>query len=176
MSRAFIKEDAAADDVLVTPRPPLPPGVENLVTPTGLAALEEELRELRAEEARLSAQQGAGSDTGLVRRLAALDEEILILEDRIASAVLVPTPPAGTAEVKLGATVTTKEVGAGASSVTFTIVGVDEADPLEGLVAFTAPVAQALLGRRAGEVVSFESGSGRQDVELLEVAYELASA
>ena len=51
MSRAFIKEDADAEQVLVTPRPPLPEGVDNLVTPAGLAALEEELAALVGDEA-----------------------------------------------------------------------------------------------------------------------------
>ncbi len=173
MSRAFIKEDADADDVLVRARPPLPPGVQNLVTPAGLAALEEELRSLLAERHRLDAASDGSSGSPEVRRLAALDEEIPALEDRIQDAVLVPTPPAGTQEVQLGATVGVRYLGgaqAGQES-SFAIVGVDEADPFEGLVAFTAPVAQALLGARPGTKVRFEAADGDQEVELLTVTY-----
>ncbi len=171
MSRAFIKEDADAEQVLVTARPPLPEGVENLVTPSGLAALEEELRLLKEEAAQLAALPSEASGSNAVRRLAAIDEELPALEDRLNSAVLVPTPPAGTDEVMVGATVTVQDDGAAASS-TFTIVGVDEADPLEGLVAFTAPVAQALLGQKVGSRVSFESGDGRtRNVQLVAVTY-----
>ncbi|NLG09013.1 MAG: transcription elongation factor GreAB [Deinococcales bacterium] len=171
MSRAFIKEDAAVEDVLVAARPPLPPGVENLVTPAGLAELEAELAALRAERDRLAA--GDPADTAVVRRLAALDEEIPALEDRVHSAVLVPTPPAGTDEVRVGATVTVRYVGGrqDGQSSSFTIVGVDQADPLEGLVAFTAPIAQALLGRRVGERAGFAAADGQQALELTAVSY-----
>ena len=170
MSRAFIKEDAAAEDVIVTHRPPLPAGVENLVTPAGLAALTAELKELQAELNRVS---GSDSATEEVRRLAALDEEIPELEERLSSAVLVPTPPAGTTTVLLGATVTIEQLSGPfkGQSTNLTIVGVDEADALEGLVAFTAPVAQALLGQHLGAEVSFHAGDDEQRIKVAAVAY-----
>lgn len=170
MSRAFIKEDADAEGVLVSPRAPLPPDVPNLVTPAGLASLQAELRDLQEEAARLALQAGEASGSAAVRRLAALDEEIPALEDRLRSAVLVPTPAAGSSQVKLGATVTVRYADSGNSS-SFTIVGVDQADPLEGLVAFTAPVAQALLGSSVGDTLSFEAGEGPRTVLLERVSY-----
>src|SRR5690554_4171973 len=109
MSRAFIREDADAEEVLVTARPPLPEGSENLVTPSGLAALEEELTRLRDEAAHLASLPSETSGSNAVRRLAALDEEIPALEDRLASAVVVPKPPPGTSTVMLGATVTVQD-------------------------------------------------------------------
>lgn len=173
MSRAFIKEDADAEQVLVTPRPPLPEGVDNLVTPAGLAALEAELLALRAEASELAALPSEASGSSAVRRLAALDEEIPALEDRLRSAVLVPTPVAGTQVVQLGATVTVKDTAPGGQPNRFTIVGVDEADPLEGLVAFTAPVAAALLGQSVGATVSFRTGDGQaKGLELMAVSYD----
>ncbi|MFA5595867.1 MAG: GreA/GreB family elongation factor [Trueperaceae bacterium] len=173
MSRAFIKEDADAEQVLVTPRPPLPEGVDNLVTPAGLAALEEELAALQAEAAELAALPTETSGSNAVRRLAALDEEIPALEDRLRSAVLVPTPAPGTDVVQVGATVTVKDAAAGAQPNSFVIVGVDEADPLEGLVAFTAPVAQALLGKQLGATATFTTGDGvTRSVLLVDVKYD----
>lgn len=170
MSRAFIKEDADAEDVIVTHRPPLPPGVENLVTPAGLASLSAELEQLKAERTRLSSSD---STTEAVRRLAALDEEIPELEDRVSTAVVVAPPPAGTSEVSLGATVSIEHLdGAFAGqSNGITIVGVDEADALEGLVAFTAPVAQALLGKRIGDEVRFQAGDDEQRLLIVAVDY-----
>lgn len=170
MSRAFIKEDADAEDVIVTHRSPLPAGVQNLVTPAGLAALTAELEQLKAERGLLS---GSDSASEAVRRLAALDEEIPNLEDRLSSAVLVPDPAAGTTEVTLGAIVTIEHLSgafAGQSN-SLTIVGVDEADPLEGLVAFTAPIAQALLGRQLGDEVSFKAGNDEQSLVIVAVEY-----
>lgn len=174
MSRAFIKEDADAEDVIVTHRPPLPAGVENIVTPVGLAALTAELEQLEAERDRLSGSDSANAE---VRRLAALDEEFSQLEDRLSSAVLVPTPPAGTSTVALGATVTIEHLsGAFAGQINgLTIVGVDQADALEGLVAFTAPVAQALLGRQLGDEVSFRAGNDEQRLRVVSVEYGGAS-
>lgn len=173
MSRAFVKEDADAEQVMVSARPPLPEGVDNLVTPAGLAALEAELADLRQEAAELAALPGETSGSNAVRRLAALDEEIPALEDRLSSAVLVPTPPAGTDVVMLGATVTVQDQDPGAAPSSYTVVGVDQADPLEGLVAFTAPAAQALLGQKVGATVTFQAGQGRQHrVRLLGVQYD----
>lgn len=173
MSRAFIKEDADAEDVIVTHRPPLPAGVENLVTPAGLAALTAELEQLRAERSRLS---GSEAVTEAVRRLAALDVEIPQLEDRLSSAVLAPAPAAGTTTVLLGATVTIEQLSGAFKGQAngLTIVGVDEADPLEGLVAFTAPVAQALLGQHLGDEVRFRAGNDEQHVLIIAVEYSEA--
>jgi transcription elongation factor GreB len=173
MSRAFVKEDADTEQVMVTARPPLPAGVDNLVTPAGLAALEAELVALREESAHLAALPSEAAGSSTVRRLAALDEEIPALEDRLRGAVLVPTPPPGTNEVLLGATVTVKDQGAGGRPSSFRIVGVDEADPLEGLVAFTAPIAAALLGQKVGATVSFTTGDGQsRSLELTAVSYD----
>jgi transcription elongation factor GreB len=171
MSRAFIKEDADAEGVLVTPRAPLPEGVQNLVTPAGLASLQAELSQLQQEAAALALLPEEASGSVTVRRLAALDEEIPALEDRLRSAVLVVPPPAGSSVVQLGATVTVRYLGAGRSS-SFTIVGVDQADPLQGLVAFTAPIAQALLGARVGDSQEFEAGDGPTTVLLEAVSYD----
>ena len=40
------------------------------------------------------------------------------------------------------------------------IVGADEADPAAGLIGFQAPLAKALIGAHAGEVLPF---AGRED-------------
>ena len=48
-----------------------------------------------------------------------------------------------------------------------TLVGDDEADPPAGLLSFSAPLARALMGAEAGELVAF---NGREDaIEVLEV-------
>jgi transcription elongation GreA/GreB family factor len=40
----------------------------------------------------------------------------------------------------------------------FRLVGEDEADASSGLISWMAPLAQALLGREAGESVTFQGG------------------
>lgn len=175
MSRAFVKDDADRESVVVTHRAPIPEGVPNLVTPAGLAALRRELEERGAERRAL---QGDGDVQDAVRRLAALADEIDALEERLASAQVVKTPAPGTTEVRVGATVTVRDVveggGPAGRADRFTIVGVDEADPLEGKVAFTAPVAQASLGRQVGDVARAEVGATARRFRIEAVDYGAA--
>lgn len=165
MSRAFVKEDADTEQVIVPARPPLPEGVPNRVTPRGLALLEGELAELSAERDRLQ-----GDDKG-ARQLAAVRGRIEALQDRLASARLVEPGKGIPSEVVFGATVTVRTLrGAFAGEQSrFTIVGVDEADPDDDLVAFTSPIARALLGRTVGERATLKAGRGVRELEVLAI-------
>jgi transcription elongation factor GreB len=91
------------------------------------------------------------------------------LELRIATAGLVPLPT-DRDEVRFGATVTLR--GEGGTTRVVSIVGVDEADPAAGLVAFVAPLARALLGHRRGEVVTVRAPGGEEGLEILKVDYD----
>jgi len=145
VSKAFTKDDRADEPVVVRHRPPLPEGVPNYVTPRGLQALRAEL-----------AAAGPGA-----RRLE--------LERRIAAAVLAP-PPADRAEIRFGARVTVR--GADGAVRQLQIVGVDEANPAAGLIAFVAPLARALLGRRAGDAVTVRAPGGAEELEVLAIDYD----
>lgn len=169
MSRAFVKEDASGEDVVVTHRAPLPDGVPNLVTPAGLAALERERDERRHELEVLMASEPTPDGR---RKLAAAEEELELLLGRVATAQVVGPPP-DRDEAGVGATVTVRYLSGlqAGRTAEFTVVGVDEADPLEGLVAFTAPVAQALLGQRVGAEGAFMAGDTELRVRLERVSY-----
>ena len=52
-----------------------------------------------------------------------------------------------------------------------TIVGIDEAEPLEGLISWISPVARALMRAKEGDVVYVNTPSGQQDLEILSVSY-----
>ncbi|HEY2731381.1 MAG TPA: GreA/GreB family elongation factor [Polyangia bacterium] len=91
------------------------------------------------------------------------------LELRIATAALAP-PPSDRDEVRFGATVQVR--GADGKARTISIVGVDEAGPAAGLVAFVAPLARALLGHRRGEVVTVRAPGGEEGLEILSVDYD----
>jgi transcription elongation factor GreB len=49
---------------------------------------------------------------------------------------------------------------------------VDEADAASGLIAFTAPLARALLGKRVGHVVRVRAPRGSVEWEILAIEYE----
>jgi len=164
MSKAFTDEEAGEDAPIVRARPPLPPGVPNYVTREGLARLRAELEELAAERARLSA---LANDKERARELGALGARRTALEERIATAELAP-PPESLDVVRFGARVT---VSGAEGDRRYEIVGVDEADPARGKIAFTSPLARSLLGRTAGETVSLRTPRGREVVEISAVAY-----
>ena len=149
MSRGFVKEDDALPPPVVPPRAPLPSGSPNYVTPRGLALLRAELTELEAERGRLDGA-GAADAQARTQALLVLNGRISALTARLASAKVVePRPEAD--EVRFGATVTL--AAAGQPAWRFTIVGVDEADAASGRLAFVAPLARAVLGKRVGDQV-----------------------
>jgi len=54
---------------------------------------------------------------------------------------------------------------------TFQIVGIDEADAREGKVAFVAPLARALLGRKVGEAVTVATPRNDDELTVISIAY-----
>ena len=68
-----------------------------------------------------------------------------------------------------GATVTYAEPSG--DERTITIVGIDEADSLNGQVSWISPVARALLKANEGDAVKLVTPAGAQEIEVLEVRY-----
>lgn len=178
MSRAFLKNETADDPVVIPPRAPLPAGVTNYVTPRGLALLRAELTDLEAERARV--QSTAGDETERIRQLAELNGRIGLLNGRLASAKVVDQNQQpdqdGEPLVRFGATVTlrtrTKPTPGSGPERRLTIVGVDEADASHGRIAFTAPIARAMQGKRVGETVTLRTARGEDVLEVVAIDYE----
>ena len=169
MSRAFTKEEAPEGPIIVPPRAALPPGVPNYVTPRGLAALRAERETLDAERSRLAADTDA---EGRQREMQALSTRLTQLNERIASAKLVE-PLEAPEEVRFGTTVTVQMLADGqpdGAARTFTIVGVDEASAREARVAFTAPIARAVMGLRAGEEAPLQTPKGPKALRVESIA------
>lgn len=55
--------------------------------------------------------------------------------------------------------------------VTYQIVGIDEADLKDSKVSVTSPIARALIGKYAGDVVEVQAPSGVHEYEILDVRY-----
>ena len=72
--------------------------------------------------------------------------------------------------VVFGATVEL-EAMAGAKTVTYQIVGDDEADLKAGKVSINSPVARALIGKYAGDVAVVQTPGGVREYEVLDVKY-----
>ena len=117
--------------VVVPGRAPLPPGASNYVTPRGLELLRAESRELARE--RVEAETGLdGADR--THALVVLNRRKADLDERLASAVLVSAPEEPGDEVRFGAAVRVR--GEDGRERSYQIVGVDEASPGEGRIAF----------------------------------------
>ena len=146
MSRAFVKETAES-------APPPERMVDegpNLVTPEGWAQIE-------AHIARIEESMKTESNVLLRETLA---RDLRYWEIRKSTAEVVT--PANEGTVAFGSTVTITRKG---RQQTFRIVGVDEADASKGLISFRSPLAQAILGARAGDVI--EAAEPLGEIEIL---------
>ncbi|MEO6029243.1 MAG: GreA/GreB family elongation factor [Candidatus Binatia bacterium] len=167
MSKAFTSEETPDDPIVVPPRAPLPPGVPNYVTARGLAQLRSELGELEHERTVLAS---TGDDSERTRRLVVNAARIAALGGRIASAQLVDPREQTRDDVRFGASVELRAEDG--TRHRYTIVGVDEADPAHGRIAFLAPMARALLGLRIGDVATLHTASGERTFDVEGISYE----
>jgi transcription elongation GreA/GreB family factor len=81
-----------------------------------------------------------------------------------------PAPPVDRGEVGFGAKVVVE--GVGAAPQTYTIVDFDETDLAAGHLGLDSPLAQALLGSRAGANVVWHRPSGDRKLKVVSVAYD----
>jgi transcription elongation factor GreB len=166
VNKAFTKEDETDAPAMVPARAPLPAGTPNYVTARGLEKLKTELCELDHERARIDE---AASDAERARALLHLAARRSALEERLASATLVDAAKQPHDEVRFGARV---EVHAPTGAFrAYRIVGIDEADPAAGLIAFVSPLARALLGRGVGETVNVRTPRGEEELEIVRIDY-----
>ncbi len=73
--------------------------------------------------------------------------------------------------VVFGSTVELEDID-GEQTVTYQIVGDDEADLKQGKISLHSPVARALIGKFGGDVVEVQTPGGRREYEILDVKYE----
>jgi transcription elongation GreA/GreB family factor len=124
----------------------------NLVTAQGLAAIEGHITRI---ESAMKTEANV-----LLRETLARD--LRYWEVRKASAEVVA--PACDGTVAFGCSVVITRKG---RTQKFRIVGVDEADAGKGLISFRSPLAQAVLGARAGDMI--EAGEPLGEIEIKEV-------
>lgn len=152
MSVAFRRE---SDEEHLEPKfeLPLPPG-PNLVTLRGLRLIEERNAAL---EATLAATDDEEARKALLR-------DARYWRQRLASAELAPSPTGD--RVAIGTRVTFELNG---KPKTVDIVGHDESDPEAGRIAFTAPLARALMGAELDDEVDFAASSDPVLITAIEV-------
>ena len=120
------------------------------------------------EASRSSIPLGASADAASAR--AALQTRLQELRSRLAGAVLVDTSERRSSDqVRFEARVMVQ--GDSPQPRQIDIVGVDEADATSGRIAFVAPLARALLGKRPGDVVTVRTPRGEEELEVISVTY-----
>ncbi len=180
MSKAFTKETDNDDDE-ASGLPALPAGTKNYMTPAGYARLKHELLWLIDDErpkivdiVHWAASNGDRSENGDYlygkKRLREIDRRIRFLTKRLEAAeVADPCIHHGSDQVFFGATVTYAE--AQGVERTITILGIDEADSLQGQVSWISPIARTLLKSRVGDELKLHTPAGVVDIEVLDVSY-----
>jgi transcription elongation factor GreA len=141
---------------------------QKYLTKEGYENLKKELEELTtvkrrelAEKLQHAISQGDLSENAEYQEAkeeqAFLEGRIRELETVLASATIIAGGRGST--VKIGSTVSL-ERGSSKKPQSFTIVGVQEADPLAQKISHQSPLGAALLGRRSGETVSVNTPNG----------------
>lgn len=186
MSKAFTREsdqeqELDAEEAEQEALPGAPPGSKNYMTPGGAARLRQELHELlhekRPEVVRTVSWAASNGDrsenadyTYGKRRLREIDRRIRFLTRRLDLAEVVDPARQSSDQVLFGATVTVRDEED--RERTFRIVGIDETDVSAGKVSWISPIARALLGARVGDVVTFKSPKGEEELEVIRLRYE----
>ncbi|MCF4101531.1 GreA/GreB family elongation factor [Gillisia sp. M10.2A] len=166
MSRGFVKEDDQEEAPFIPPRAALPVGVINYVTPLGYKKLIDEKKELEQQRANLDITD----DKERRHALAVLDGTINLLQDRINSSRILKPEEQPQDEVRFGATVSFKNLD-DKKTLKFQLVGVDEANIKDQKIAFVAPIAKALTGKKVGEKTQAFMAGKQQELEILMIEY-----
>ena len=147
------------------------------VTEEGLKELKEEyenlvhvvrnevIEDLKAARAQGDLSENADYDAARDKQ-AQVEARIKELEHMIRNAEVI-SENRGTSYVRLGSTVKVEPMDTH-EKITFTIVGTVEADPLNGKVSNATPLAEAILEKKVGTVVTVEVDEP-YDVKIVEI-------
>ena len=156
MAVAFTREEDYEAQAANLPDRPISPH-PNLVTASGLAAIDQALADARAAYAAAQAEGGISADRTAMARAT---RDLRYWSARRGGAQLTePQSIAGV--VHFGHTVEMEREDS--RRQTYRIVGEDEADPAQGRVSYVSPMARALLSKAVGDVVQVNGA----EIEIL---------
>lgn len=151
------------------------------MTPEGHSRLVAELKRLKSEErpsvikqiadAREHGDLSENAEYHAAReRQSFIEGRILELEDKLARAEVIDIAKQHGSKVMFGAQVKLVDEETDEEKA-YRIVGPDEAEIESGLLSINSPVAQALLGKEAGDTVEVSTPGGVRYFEILEVRF-----
>lgn len=151
---------------------------EIYLTEEGLNEMKKELDFLKLEkrpevilalkEARAQGDLSENAEYDAARTEQALVEsKIAELERMIENAVVIKDVK--TDEVSIGTNVTIEYVDDNETEV-YSIVGSKEADPFNNKISNESPIAQAIMGKKVGDIVNVTSPNGQYSVKIVQIA------
>jgi len=150
---------------------------EYKMTAQRLQGLQEELKYLKTvREKEVAAQIKEARSFGDLSENSEYDEakneqgklysRIAEVENILAHAVVITEEPISDDCVQLGVTVKVKDVEFG-DVEEYKIVGSQEADPMNNCISEESPFGHAVVGKKPGDVVSYEAPSGTVTYEII---------
>jgi transcription elongation factor GreB len=165
MSRGFVKEDDLEHAGTDLPERPVS-SHPNYVTPEGLRQLKNNANELDKERSTLVYIK---DDEAAKQKLAIVDRDLRYLSARLEQAILVEPANQDKSVALFGATVKVEDEEG--NILRFHIVGEDEADITQQKVSYVSPIAEALIGRKVGDSVTWKRPAGLLQLEIIEINY-----
>lgn len=152
------------------------------MTLNGKKLLEEELRHLTTverpavinaiETARAHGDLSENADYSAAKeRQGFIEGRIGEINAKLARAQVIDPTSVKSDKVVFGATVQLLDPEQD-KEVTYTIVGVDEADIKKGKIGISSPIARALIGKKVGDEAVVHAPKGQIHLEVLEIRYE----
>ena len=153
------------------------------MTLRGAEALRAELKRLKSQDRpnvikAITEARGHGDLSENAEYHAAREQQGFIegrikeIEGKLANAeVIEPGKLPNTGKVIFGAVVELEDQDSG-ERVTYQVVGEDEAEIRAGRISVTSPIARALVGKSAGEVLDVAAPGGTRSYEILAVRFE----
>ena len=165
MSRAFVKENDLEHAGIDIPERPLS-DEPNYVTLNGLKILNEKIDALEMERETLKQEK---DDPIIKQKIAMIERDMRYYAARIESAILTTPKEKDHSIVLFGAKVTVEDEEGKLS--TYEIVGEDEADIHQGKVSYLSPLAEALIGAKLNDEVTWEKPVGATYLTIRKIEY-----
>lgn len=151
------------------------------ITPSGFAALEQELKHrqqverpriiLAISEARALGDLSENAEYHAAKEAQSHNEgRVMELESLIGRAEVIDTSKLSGDRIKFGATVKLLDDDTEGEHI-YQLVGEPEADVRSGRVSVASPIGRALIGKAVGDTVEVNTPGGGKSYEIVEIAY-----